>query len=131
MHEDEQAIRTLIRSWHERTIQGDVAGVLSLMSEDAIFLVAGKPAMVGKAAFEKGLRALLAHARIASTAEVEEVLVSGELACARSQASVTVIPHDGGPSTNRRGPILTVFQRSGGGPWLLKRDANLLATEAS
>jgi uncharacterized protein (TIGR02246 family) len=56
MQADERAIRAVVQSWHELTAKGDVAGVLSLMAEDAVFLVSGKPAMNGRAAFEKGLR---------------------------------------------------------------------------
>jgi uncharacterized protein (TIGR02246 family) len=131
MHKDEQAVRAVIQSWHERAANGDIAGILSLMTEDATFLVAGKPAMSGKAAFEKGLRALLAQSRIESAAKVEEVLVSGDLACATTQLSVKVIPNDGAAPASRHGSTLTVFSRSGNGAWLLKRDANLLTNGAA
>jgi len=131
MQTDEQALRAVIKSWHERTANGDVAGVLSLMTEDAIFLLAGKPAMSGKAAFEKSLRAVLAQSRIESSAQVEEVLVSGDLACVRTRLTVTVIPDNGSAPTARHGPTLTVFVRSDTGTWLLKRDANLLAETAA
>jgi uncharacterized protein (TIGR02246 family) len=125
MQADEQAIRAVVQYWHELTAKGDVAGVLSLMAEDAVFLVSGKPAMNGKAAFEKGLRDVLKRARIESSAQVKEVLVSGDLACATTQLSVKVVPIDGSKPAHRVGPTLTVFSRSNGA-WLLKRDANLL-----
>ena len=64
MQADEQAIRAAIQSWHELTAKGDVPGVLSLMTEDAVFLVSGKPAMSGKAAFEKTRDVLVGQVRI-------------------------------------------------------------------
>src|SRR4051794_9407199 len=114
MQTDEQAVRSAIERWHACTARGDVPGVLSLMTEDAIFLVAGKPPMSGKAAFEKGLRAVLARGRIESSAQVEEVLVSGDLACARTQLSVKLTHDDGSAPSSRHGPTLSVFHRAEG-----------------
>jgi uncharacterized protein (TIGR02246 family) len=131
MPTDDEAIRAVIQTWHERTAKGDVEGVLSLMTEDAVFLAAGKPAVNGRAAFEQGLRAVLAHGRIESSAQVDEVMVSGDLAFATTQLAVKVIPNDGSAAASRHGPTLTVFQRSGDGAWRLKRDANLLAADTA
>jgi len=126
MQTDEAAIRAAIHKWHEYTANGNVEGVLSLMTDDVMFLIAGKPAMCGKAAFENGLRGALKQAQIQSSPQVEEVLVSGDLACARTQLFVKMIPHDGSVPVERHGPTLTLFWRSGTSAWLLKRDANLL-----
>jgi uncharacterized protein (TIGR02246 family) len=126
MDADEKAVRQLIKTWHERTARGDIAGVLSLIEDDAMFFVAGRPPMSGRAAFETGLRALLSHSRIESTASVEEVRVSGTLAYARTQLSVMVIPNDGSAPQSRQGFALTIFSRAASGLWLLSRDANLL-----
>jgi uncharacterized protein (TIGR02246 family) len=131
MPTDEDKIRAVIQDWHDRTARGDVDGVLALMADDATFLVAGKPAFSGKAAFEKGLRAVLANGRIESSARVEHVLVSGDLACATTQLTVKMIPHDGSVVASRHGPTLTVFCRSHSGAWLLERDANLLVDDAA
>jgi uncharacterized protein (TIGR02246 family) len=77
MNADEQAIRNLIAQWHRASAAGDVQTVLGLMSEDVVFLVAGKPPMKGRGSFEKGLRGLLESHRIESSGEVREVQVSG------------------------------------------------------
>jgi uncharacterized protein (TIGR02246 family) len=130
MDADEKAVREVIDTWHERTARGDIAGVLSLMEEDAIFLVAGKPPMSGRTAFEKGLQSLLAHSRIESTASVEEVCVSEDLAYARSELSVKIIPNNGSAPQKRQGFTLTIFRRAASGSWLLSRDANLLPSAA-
>ena len=52
--EDEDAIRAVAAAWVEATRQGDVPAVLRLMTDDALFLVPGQPAM-DKAAFESAL----------------------------------------------------------------------------
>ena len=64
MHPDERAIRDLIALWHRATAAGDVETVFDLMTEDVVFLVAGQPPMKGRAAFERGLRGLLAKHRV-------------------------------------------------------------------
>jgi uncharacterized protein (TIGR02246 family) len=80
MSSDEHAIRRLVALWHSATAVGDVKTVLSLMADDVAFLVAGHPPMRGRSTFERGLRGLLAHHRIESTSDVQEVDVSGTLA---------------------------------------------------
>ena len=45
MQTDEQQIRALVATWMAATKAGDVETVLGLMTEDAVFLVPGKPAM--------------------------------------------------------------------------------------
>ncbi len=129
MKSDEQRIKDLIALWHVRTTEGDVDSVLSLMTEDATFLIAGKPPMTGKASFEKGLRALLAHSQVRSTSRVEEVFVSGDLAYAISLLFVEITSKQGAEHHTRQGRTLTIFFRSASGSWLLKRDANLMSSE--
>jgi uncharacterized protein (TIGR02246 family) len=51
MTEDERAIRNLITTWHRASAEGDVATVLTLMSEDVIFLTPGQPPIRGRDAF--------------------------------------------------------------------------------
>jgi uncharacterized protein (TIGR02246 family) len=127
MKSDEQRIKDLIALWHVRTAEGDVDAVLSMMTEDATFLIAGHPPMTGKASFEKGLRALLAHSTIRSTSRVEEVFVSGDLGYAISLQFVEMTSKHGADHQTREGRTLTIFSRSAANTWLLKRDANLMS----
>jgi uncharacterized protein (TIGR02246 family) len=39
---DERAIRKLIDDWMQATAQGDAARVLSMMSDDVVFMTAGR-----------------------------------------------------------------------------------------
>jgi uncharacterized protein (TIGR02246 family) len=51
MKSDEREIRQLVATWMTATKAGDIDAVLKLMTEDVVFLVAGQPPMIGKAAF--------------------------------------------------------------------------------
>lgn len=129
--DDEAAVRAVIETWHQATSAGDIARVLPLMAEDAIFLGPGRPPMQGRAAFERATTGLLATHTIASSGDVREVEVGGNLAYAWAQLKVTVTPNDGTAPKTRTGPALSVFRKQRDGRWLLVRDANMLASEAS
>lgn len=127
MLSDEDQIRALVQTWQSASKAGDVDSVLSLMTDDVVFLVAGRPPM-HKAEF-----AALSHVPLGSpspsvegTAEIQEVQVSGDMAFAWTKLSVRVTPPGAGVSMERAGHTLTVFRRVGG-TWLLARDANLLS----
>ena len=129
MHPDEQAIRDLIALWHRATAAGEVETVLDLMTQDVVFLVAGQPPMKGRAAFERGLRGLLAKHRFESTHEIHEVVVDGDLAYSWTDLQVRVIARDGGAAPPARsGSTLSVLRRQADGRWQMVRDANLMGT---
>jgi len=127
MNADEQAIRTLVAEWHRATAAGDVESVLRLMADDVVFLVAGQPPMRGRRTFEKGLRGLLAAHRIASSAEVQEIEISGDLAYCWSILNVEITPASGGSKVVRSGSALSILRKQSTGAWVVVRDANLLA----
>src|SRR5688572_3849572 len=106
MTTDEQAIRNLVAKWHRATAAGDVDSILGLMAEDVVFLVAGKPPMKGRSSFEKGLRGLLKSHRVESSGDVQEVLVSGDLAYCWTLLKVRVTPLAGGSANERSGSTL-------------------------
>jgi uncharacterized protein (TIGR02246 family) len=124
---DEQALRDVVATWHRATAAGDVDAVLALMTDDAVFLGAGRPPMVGRDAFGAALRALLATQRIASTGDVREAVVDGDLGYCWTHLTVETSQADGGGRSVRSGHTLSVFRRGADGRWRLARDANLLA----
>jgi uncharacterized protein (TIGR02246 family) len=127
---DEQAIRDLVARWNEAAIAGDVEAVLTLIAEDAVFLVAGREPF-GKEAFEQGLRAGLEHVRIDVRSEIEELQVVGDFACLRNHLRVTMTSRGGGAPMKRAGYTLTILRKQADGRWLLSRDANLLTADTS
>lgn len=127
MSADRQTINEVVSLWHRATAAGDVDTVLSLMAEDAVFLVAGHPPIRGRNAFEQGLRGVLAGSRIESSSEVQEIEVSGDMAYCWNQLTVRVVLLADGEPTIRSGSALSIFRKEPNGSWVLVRDANLLA----
>lgn len=126
MTSDEAQIRTLVDIWQAATQAGDIDTVLSLITDDAVFLVPGRPPM-DKAEFAKLSRVPPGAPRptFESASEIMEVQVSGDLAYLWSRLSVRVTPAGADQSIERAGHTLTIFRRVDG-EWRLARDANLL-----
>jgi uncharacterized protein (TIGR02246 family) len=125
MQDDEQAIRELVSTWMEATRSGDADKVLSLIADDAVFLIAGRPVMT-KADFAKGIRAQASGEapRFDGHSEIQEIRVLGEWAYMWTRLKVVATPPQGEPVT-RAGHTLSVLRKEGG-RWLMARDANLL-----
>ena len=129
---EEAKIRAAVESWHQATRNGDIARVLTLMAEDAVFLRAGDPPLRGREAFGRGLRTLLETHGIVSSAEIREVRASGDLGYCWADLTVAVMPLlAGGEPAVRKGPALSIFRKQRDGAWLLIRDANMLTPDSA
>lgn len=125
MTRDEQAIRDVQAAWFEATADGDLPRLLSLMSDDAIFLVAGRPPF-GREQFAAMFQAGLASFQITGERDLEEVMVDGNTAYTRTRLDLSLVPNDGGTNRRLAGYAMSVFRRDPVKGWLLARDANLL-----
>jgi uncharacterized protein (TIGR02246 family) len=126
-HSDEQQIRDLVSTWITATKAGDIEKVLSLMSDDVVFLIPGQPVM-RKAGFAAAARAQAGKdaPKFDGTSEIQEITVLGDWAFMWAKLSVVVTPPGGGLSVTRAGHTLSVLKKHNG-KWVLARDANLLA----
>lgn len=123
--DDHRAIRALVAEWLAATNRGDSQAVLSLMTDDAVFLVPGRSPM-NRAAFAWTSRAKSGkQPKLDAVSDIKEIHVEGSIAYVWSHLTVTVTPPDGAPPIQRAGDTLTIFRKVGA-RWLLARDANLL-----
>jgi uncharacterized protein (TIGR02246 family) len=125
--EDEQAIRKVVETWMRASQSGDVATVLSLMTEDAIFTVPGREPF-GREVFAAAAGATKA-AQIDGTNEIVELQVLGDWAFTRNRIDLTVTPPAGEP-VRRSGYTLSLYRKGTDGRWRLARDANLLTVRS-
>lgn len=127
MTTDEQQIRELVATWMSATSAGDIDRVLSLMTDDVVYLVAGQPPF-GKHQFAATLRAPpgAARPRIEGHSDIQEICVLGNWAYMWTRLTVEVTPPAGvGKPMKRAGTTLSVLRKTDG-KWQLARDANLL-----
>ena len=122
---EEQAVRQLVDAWLAAPGEGDVERVLSLVTDDVVFVAPGQPALRGRAAFAKshdGRPAQVLEAR----GKVQEVRVLGDWAMLWTRLTLVTRPRDGGASVTRIGHALSFLHKLGAG-WALAPAANLLA----
>ncbi|MEA2992241.1 MAG: hypothetical protein QOD40_1161 [Alphaproteobacteria bacterium] len=126
MSPDERAIRDLVDTWMAASRAGDTQSVLSLMTDDVVFMVPGREPF-GKAAFaamSQGMQGM----RMEGTSDIREIEVLGDWAYLRNYITVTLTPPDGA-AVRRAGYTLTIFRKQPDGRWLLARDANLVMAQ--
>src|SRR5687767_7425952 len=112
---DERAIRKLIDDWMQATAQGDAARVLSLMSDDVVFMTAGREPFGKKefAAQSAGLK----DVKIEGEAKPVEIKVLGDWAYLRNRITVKMTPKSG-QAMQRTGYTLTILNRQADGRWV-------------
>ena len=127
--DDEGAIRELVQTWMQASKAGDTAKVLSLLTDDVVFMVPGQEPF-GKDTFAKmSARQQPGQMEIDGTAETVEIEVLGDWAYMRNRLDVKVTP-TGGATATHTGYTLTILRKQNG-QWRLARDANLLTLKSS
>jgi uncharacterized protein (TIGR02246 family) len=124
--QEKETIREAVATWMRATAEGDLETVLSLIAEDAVFLLPGQQPMRSREAFAAALRSTLGQVHIEGKPDIQEIHVAGNYAFCWNQLSLTVTPVHGGPAQHRAGPTLSVFRKEPDGRWILFRDANML-----
>jgi uncharacterized protein (TIGR02246 family) len=127
MTNDEREIRELVDCWIAATKAGDLPTVLSLMTEDVLFLVPGQPPF-GKQAFASASENMK-DVRIEGTSDIQEIQVMGDWAYLRNHLTMTATPPGAGKPIRRSGHTLTILRKEADGKWRLARDANLMTPD--
>src|SRR5215813_9231553 len=126
MQNDEKEIRKLVETWISASKAGDLETVLSLMTDDVVFLTPGQPPMIGKEAFAAASKAQSEQPfEVSGASDIQEIQVFGDWAYMWTKLSIVVTPTKDGQPIRRAGHTLSILKKHGG-KWLLARDANLL-----
>lgn len=123
--EDQRAIRALVETWTNASKTGDLATVLSLMTDDVVFMVPGR-APFGKREFAKASQECK-HFRFESRCEIQEIQIMGRWAYLWNRLEVTITPPESAGAVGRSGYTLAILRKGTDGRWRLARDANLTA----
>jgi len=122
---DDQQIRALIETWLKASREGDLDTVMSLMTDDVIFLTPGNPPM-RREDFAAGSKSMAGKVQIDGRSEVQEITIAGDKAICWTRLEIVITPQNGGAPVKRSGTTLSVFRRDNDGQWRLWRDANML-----
>jgi uncharacterized protein (TIGR02246 family) len=129
METDERAIRAVHSIWIEAVNGGDLDCLLTLITDDVVFLNPGQSPF-GRDKFAANFPAAHQQFRIDCSSELEEVVVVGEVAYTRSRDALSVTPRTGGEATQLAGYRITVYRKQPDAHWLLARDAHTLSAVA-
>jgi uncharacterized protein (TIGR02246 family) len=121
--DDETAIRKLVDTWLAASKAGGIGTVLSLMTDDVVFMVPGREPF-GKDAFAAASGAMK-NVRMEGKSDIRELRVLGDWAYLRNHIEMTITPENGQP-VKRSGYTLTILRKESG-QWRLARDANLVS----
>ena len=124
MSPDELEICELHSTWIRAVNGGDLAHLLSSMTDDVVYLNPGH-APFGREEFSRNYEAAQQQLRFHCSSELEEVVVIGEVAYTLSRDALSVAPRAGGEAAQLSGHRLTIYRRQNG-RWLLARDAHTL-----
>src|SRR5437016_4999923 len=106
MSKDEASIREVIATWLRASKAGDTELVLSLMTDDVVFLVAGQKPF-GKKEFAAGQTGMTKF-RVETESNIREVRAGGEWAYCWTDLTVILTPNSGGPPIKKSGNTLTI-----------------------
>ena len=124
--DDEQAIRESVETWLAASKKGDLSTMLDLLADDVLFIVPGKEPF-GKEAFAAANQGQMKDVELDASIDIKEIEVAGEWAWMRSFLNLTFTRE--GKSARHSGHILTIWQKSSAGRWVIKRDANFVKPE--
>ena len=126
MSTDESHVRETHTTWIDAVNAGDLARLLTLMTDDVVFLGPGQEPF-GRDGFSTNFSNAQRQILFDCVSELEEVVVAGEVAFARSRDALSVTPRAGGETTRFAGHRITVYRKHHGDQWLLARDAHTLS----
>jgi uncharacterized protein (TIGR02246 family) len=122
---DKQAIHQLSVEWMAALKAKDISKLLSLLTEDVVFLPPGLPPLRGKAAVEAMYKSFLPQfSSIEQQAALEEVEVVGDWAFAWGSESLVLVLQPGGSPIQMDGKGLSILKRQPDGSWKFARAVN-------
>jgi len=96
---------------------GDAELYLSIFTEDAVVMVPGFPATIGKEELRPIIEGIFRQLDLELPYTVDEVGVPGDWAFVRSSFQYSMTPKPSGETTTRAGKELDIFKRQADGSW--------------
>jgi uncharacterized protein (TIGR02246 family) len=120
---DADAIRGTNQEWAAAIKAGDIEGELAPLTEDAMFLAPGEPAVSGLDAIRSWThRNFDGVTFTALNVSADEVVVGGDVAFSRGVFDGTLEPEAGGAAMHIVTKYILIWRRQPDGSWKIARD---------
>ncbi len=130
--ENQQAIRKLIEAWLAAVRSKDISKLVSMVTDDAVFLPPGLPAVRGKPAVEAMFGRFFPQFRnVEQTAVTEEIVVAGNWAFLWGTETFILVPQGGAAPIQMQGKGMSILRRQADGSWKFARGINNLMPESA
>ena len=123
--DERRAIEQLNAAWLIAMNSKDVPGLMSMVTDDVVFLPPGMPPIQGRRAVEAMFLSFFPQfALVEQRSTMEELEVAGDWAFMWGSESLTLTPTGGGPALRLDGKGMTVLKRHPDGSWKFARGIN-------
>jgi len=129
--DDERAIRKLAAEWKLAIKNKDVPGLLTFITDDAVFLTSNTAPLKGKKAVESLYRNIFARYNVEQETTTEEIEVDGDRAFTWGTDALTLTPVAGGGAIKLKGYGMTILRRLPDGSWRIMRGINNMTPDTS
>jgi len=120
--DDVEAIKTAFAEWVAVAEAGDADAYSNFITDEAVYLGPGGPAVVGKEAIHAFVAEFLDGWNFSfPTWTTDEVIVSGDLAVHRYSGVAILSPKEGGEVVELDRKYMDVLRRQADGRWLVAR----------
>jgi uncharacterized protein (TIGR02246 family) len=125
---EREEIETLNKDWLAAEARKDVAKLLTLVTDDVVFLPINWPAVVGKQAVEAMYRVFFDRFGVVEhSTSISEVRVCHDWAFVWGSEKLILTPKTGGASVELNGHGMSILQRDAHGAWRFARGINNLS----
>jgi ketosteroid isomerase-like protein len=115
------------RTWLDALGRGALDELVSMVTEDVVFLPANSPPVVGQEPLRELYATLLSRFRIRQDVTVSETLVDGPVAYEWGHQTFTMYPRRGGPPVSVHGYGMAIYRQGTDGEWRFARAISNLA----
>ncbi len=117
---ENQEIKNLLVTYRDALNASDVSKVLTLYTEDGIFMPSGAPTAIGKEQLKGTYEFVFSNIQLSIEFYIDEITVDGDYAFARTTSKGTTLIHATGETVPEENRELFVLQKENGS-WKIDR----------
>ncbi len=127
---DIAAIEQVAQRWIELYAAGDLDGLMTLYTQDAIVALHGRPALRGVEQIRNFFAPGMGKSRVTFEIDIEEIQIHGDTAHLLSKYYLTSEPISGGDTYRDAGRSLLIYKRNPDNEWKLYLDIDQATPDA-